>query len=138
MSIYCTFREDVGEGESVVQEKPPGSGRGLEWYNDFYIRVTTCNFSFHTNSKVKITVKILSTSGKAKDEIVSFAGYGSDEEQCSGPVFPEVKTSKLKKNKTFSSTCLSNFRSGMVYFILPEGMDKVKIKVTFSSVEGKK
>lgn len=57
MSIYCTFREDVGEGESVVQEKPPGSGRGLEWYNDFYIRVTTCNFSFRGNVKENIAME---------------------------------------------------------------------------------
>ncbi len=100
----------------------------------------TCSFSCKKGAKVKITVKVLSVSGKANDKKVYFAGVRSDEEGFEGPVFPDVKTNQFRKNKTFTSTQFVDYpcRSGIIYFSLPEGMEKMKIKVTFSSVEGKK
>lgn len=91
------------------------------------------------SAKVKVTVKILGASGKPTEDIVYWWGiYGTGE--TDGELFHNVKASKFKKNKTLTSKELSkkSFNAAIFNFDIPEGMKKLKVKLTVSSVDGKK
>lgn len=104
--------------------------------------IYTCDFGLKEEAEIKVQIKVLSASGKAKDKKMNFGVYEADGPGGGmGSLFYDLKTSKLKKDKTFTSMELAKYGpvgSGNVFFDLPEGMKKLKIKVTFSSADGKK
>lgn len=89
-------------------------------------------------AKVKVTVKVLDVSGTGNNKPIRFAYIGTNQGQ--GSLFYDLKTSNLKKNKSFVSKELVNYPCewGNVEFKLPKELESLKIKVTFSIVGGEK
>ncbi len=95
------------------------------------------DFKFKKGAKVAVKVKVLSVSGKAEEKEICFAYIGTNEGK--GSLFYDLKTSKLKKNKSFTSNELVYYPCewGDVTFELPKGIESMKLKVTFTSTDGK-
>lgn len=96
------------------------------------------DFTFKKGAKVKVTVKVLDVSGTGNNKPICFAYIGTNEGK--GSLFYDLKTSNLKKNRSFVSKELVDCPCewGYVEYELPKGLNKLKIKVTFSTVGGGK
>lgn len=97
-----------------------------------------CKFKLSKTSKLNVQVKILNMSGKTGNKRIWWAYYQTN--MGKGSLFEYRKASELKKNKTLKFTEFLNFppRYGHVTFDLPEGVKKMKIKITISTADRKK
>lgn len=95
-------------------------------------------FVLKEEAKVRVAVRVLGVSGTGNKKTIRFADIGTNQGQ--GSLFYDLKTSHLKKNKSFVSNELVNYPCewGNVEFKLPKGLETLKIKVTFSIVGGGK
>lgn len=97
----------------------------------------TCSFKLKKAEELNVKLKVLSVSGKAEEQKVIFGEIMAY--QLKDSLFYNLKTSKLKKNKTLTSNVMAMFpcEYGDIDFRLPTGMKKLKMKVTFYSPDGK-
>lgn len=99
-----------------------------------------CEFKLTKKTDLKTEIKILSLSGKGKNQKTYWGIYHTD--RAKGSLFYDLNPSTLKKNKTLKSLAFlresSGIREGDIIFQLPEGIKKMKIKITISTKDGKK
>lgn len=97
-----------------------------------------CKFKLSKTSKLNVRVKILDMSGKTGGNKINWAYY--DTNLGKGSLFCYRRASELRKNKTLKFKEFIEFapRFGKVTFDLPAGVNKMKLKITISTADGKK
>ncbi len=142
--VFCLIVTTITPTTRV--EAAVSSEKSLTTVLDNDNRYFSCEFKVKKGTRLKVAVKILNVSGKPDEKKFYWGTYSSN--IAKGSLFydyNEVKFLKFKKGKTLVSkefeeddSFYYSLENGGVTFGLPNGIKRMKIKITISAVDGTK